>query len=108
MYPSIYPTNSSDTLSHSSSALEEDSILLGTLIGQLNRTDEEGVYQFVHRRVAAASNLQVYQNYFKRCSETPWTSSVGCGFEPVSEIKLLSEGNGFEVLIRPTEKPVAL
>ena len=98
MYSStVFPSHA-----RTSSDLEEGSILLGTLIGQLSRTDEEGVYQFIHRRVSAASNLQVYQNYFKRCSKNPWTSSVGCGFEPVSEIKLLSEGNGFEVLIRPT------
>ena len=82
--------------------LQEGTILLGNLVGRLSRTDQEGVYQFTHRRVASASSVQVYQNYFGRCERSAWTSSVGCGFEAVGELTLLEEGSGFAVLIRPT------
>lgn len=83
--------------------VNEGSILLASLIGQLSKTDEEGVYRFEHRMVAPSSTFSTYKNYLTRRFEhtEAWPSSAGCAFEPAGEIQPLPDGKGFKVLVKP-------
>lgn len=85
------------------SNVNEGSILLANLIGQLSKTEEEGVYCFEHRMLAPSTTFTIYKNYLtRRLDYVPsWPSSAGCAFEPVGEILPLPDGKGFNVLIRP-------
>ena len=82
--------------------ISEGCILLAGLVGELRRTELEGVYRFEHRLMAPTSTLRTYRNYLTaRLQRAPgWPSSAGCAFEPVGEITPLEGGGGFGVLVR--------
>jgi hypothetical protein len=79
----------------------EGSILLACLIGEIRKTDLEGIYRFEHRMISEAE-FGVYKNYLtKRLEYSAWSSSLGFKFEPVSDITPVQDGGGFNVLVRP-------
>ena len=83
--------------------VSEGSILLASLIGQLSKTEDEGVYRFEHRMIAPNSTFSTYKNYLTKRLQisATWPSSAGCAFEPAGDIVPLPEGGGFDVLVRP-------
>lgn len=83
--------------------VNEGAILLASLIGQLSKTESEGVYRFEHKMVAPTATFNTYKSYLtRRLQHTEaWPSSAGCLFEPVGDITPLPDGRGFNVLVRP-------
>ncbi len=79
--------------------------MLASLIGQLSKTENDGVYLFEHRLIAPTCSVTIYKNYLTERLHrfAAWPSSAGCDFEPVGDITPLPDGRGFGVLVRPKQ-----
>lgn len=76
--------------------------MLASLIGQLSKTEREGVYRFEHKLIAPTCTVATYRHYLteRLKRHAAWPSSAGCAFEPVSDITPLPDGRGFGVLVQ--------
>jgi hypothetical protein len=80
--------------------INEGAILLASLIGEIHKTEAQGVYRFEHKLTSNAE-FGAYKTYLTRRLEfSAWPSSRGYQFVPAGEIMPAGDGRGFNVLVR--------